>query len=76
MSLFRNPEGVKVGQTWYAKNPIGADKDVVTIDAVFGKAYIYVKTKNGAEFCVSESALKKCYLLENNYSLLEPHNDR
>lgn len=76
MSLFRNPEGVRVGQTWRAKNPIGTDMDVLEIDAVFGKAYIYVKTKNGKEFCCGETGLKECYSLENNYSLLEAQNDR
>lgn len=66
---YRNPEGVRVGQTWYAVSPINQPVDVIKITAVYGADYIYAQKNNGEEIRLSDKALIKHFSLENNNNL-------
>lgn len=66
---LRNPSGVRVGQTWYAKLLKNNDADKISIVAVFGKDFIHVKTNEGRELQTNEDYLKETYSLDNHNDL-------
>ena len=65
----RNPDGVRVGQTWYAKSQKGNDADRIKITAVFGKDFIHVTTSQGIKLCTDEQYLKEIYRNSNQNEL-------
>lgn len=66
---LRNPDGIRVGQTWYAKVLKNNDADKIEITAVFGKEFIHVKTSEGRALQTNEIYLKEKYSLDNHDDL-------
>ena len=63
MAANRNPTGIRVGQTWYSKNPLGHDADEIKITSVFGDL-IWVETKKGITLSTDELFIKTNYRLD------------
>lgn len=53
---LRNPDGIRVGQTWYAKLPTSSPLGELKIDAVFGTD-LFAITKTGEEVRLSSNFL-------------------
>ena len=66
---LRNPDGIRVGQTWYAKVLKNNDADKIEITSVFGKELICVKTNEGRVLQTNECYLKATYSLDNHDDL-------
>ena len=66
---LRNPDGIRVGQTWYAKVLKNSDADKIEITAVFGKEFIHVKTNEGRVLQTNECYLKATYSLDDHDDL-------
>lgn len=78
MEIYRNPEGVRVGQTWIAKNPIPHQPEThtLTIEGAFTKNIIFVKLANGISgLRVDEAYLKAHYTRDSNFGLFGDDND-
>ena len=68
MTANRNPTGIRVGQTWYSRNPTGIDGDEIVVTCVIADA-IFVKTKKGINLTTDPEFLRTEYSLSKQNSL-------
>lgn len=78
MEIYRNPVGVRSGQTWMAKPHLlpAPNAEKLIIKSVFTKDIIFVELEDGMTILTDEAYLKANYTKDTNFDLFGDDNDK
>ena len=76
MEIYRNPEGVRSGQTWIAKPHLRPASILykLIIKSAFTKDIIFVELEDGRTLRTDENYLKANYTKDTNFDLFGDDN--
>lgn len=76
MEIYRNPEGVRSGQTWIAKPHLhpAPNAEKLIIKSAFTKYIIFVELEDGRTLRTDEEYLKTNYTKDANFDLFGDDN--